>query len=127
RSGKRSFQLEQSLFSRQPAAVAGEAAARADDSVAREHDRDRVAVHDRPDGARGTWMLGAAGQLAVRRQLAVRNVRELVEHAAREARADAEVDREVELPAPMLEVLVELPPRLVDASRRAEHANADGA
>ena len=37
----------------EPAAVADEAAGRADDAVAREDDRDRVAVHDRADGARG--------------------------------------------------------------------------
>src|SRR5215213_4344272 len=98
-----SFQPEQGFLPVEPAAVAGEAAARADDAVTREHDRDRVSVHDRADCTRGAWMLCPPGELAVGRHLAVRDAHELLEHSAGEAGGDAHVDVEIKVRPAMLE------------------------
>ena len=48
---QRAFEAEQLLLALEPAAVADEAARRADDAVAGKDDRHRVAVHHRADGA----------------------------------------------------------------------------
>ena len=119
------LEREQRHLALESAAVADEAAVRADDAVAGEHDRDRVAVHrscpprGRPSGcppaprARSTSPSGRTGCGRARRARARVN-----------GVTSAQVDREVEAVAASLEVLVELAPHRVDLPRRAEDAAA---
>ena len=50
----------------------------------------------------------------------------MVEHLAAELAGQPQVERELELVPLALEVLVQLPPRLVGRPRRAEHPRAEG-
>ncbi len=96
----RALELEQRLLDVETSRIAGEVAGGAHDAMARKHDRNPVAVHHRPDGTRGARVADAARKLAVRRRLAVRDARELVENRDREGRKSTEIEREVEaLPA----------------------------
>ena len=75
------LELEQRALDVQSARVPGQRAVRADDAVAREHDRDRVAVHDHAHGARRARAADLRREAAVRVELPVRNARELVQHS----------------------------------------------
>src|SRR5436190_957125 len=90
-----------------------------------EDDRDRVAVHDRPDRARSAWVSGERSKVAVRRRRPVLDARELREHAlvVRGQAPDVPVDLEA-APLPR-EVFVELPAHAIDRLRRPEHARAE--
>src|SRR5919197_479751 len=97
---QRSFQSEQRLL-----------AVGAYDTVAREHDRQRIAVHHHADGTGGTRSCGTRSELAVRDDLAVRDARELVQDAAIEVRLQRQIHVQGEGVPLALEVLVELLPR----------------
>ena len=91
--------------------------------MAGEHDRKRVPVHHRADGARRARPLGLCREPPVRGDLSVGHVRELVEHSTVERRDPLEVELEVECLPPALEVLVELAARVVE--RRTQDADAE--
>ena len=76
----------------QPARVADQGSIGSDDPVAGQHDRDGVAVHDRPHRPRGPRLAGAGGELAVGCHLAERDATQLLEHRAAEVAGEAEVD-----------------------------------
>src|SRR5439155_1423400 len=67
------FEPEQRLLTLEAAGVARELPVRTDHAMARQDDRQRVAVHDHSDGASGTWPRGARCELTVRNDLAVRH------------------------------------------------------
>src|SRR5690349_3381314 len=91
------------------AAVAADAAAGREHTVARDHERQGVRRHHAPDTARGTRTTGHARELAVRDRLAPRHVTpQRVEHLAAEPVDAVEVEREVEVVARAPEPLVEL-------------------
>ena len=125
---QRALELEQRSLASQPAAVAGELAVRADDAVAREHDRDRVAVHHRADRAGGPRPADLRGERAVRRRPGrTERVRARRSTLPVERRRAAQVERRARTRAPALEVLVELAPHGVERPRRAQHAHAERA
>src|SRR6266566_686846 len=95
--------------------------------MAGQNDRDGVAVHDRPDGARGPRLARLRGERAVGRDLSERDAPELLEHRAAEVAGEPQVDLELELLALAREVLVELAASRVDGARRAEDARAEAA
>ena len=83
------LELEQELLALQPAGVAGEGAVGADDAVARDDDRDRVAAVGQADRARGgVGAAEAVRDLAVRRGLAVADLAQLAPDPLLERRAD---------------------------------------
>ena len=118
----RALEAEQALLALEAAAVPDQLAGRADDAMAGEHDRDAVPVHHRADGARGARIAGPLGELAVRRGLAVRHLRELGEDAQRELGQTAHVEREVERGAAAGEVVVELAAGLVERAGGTQDA-----
>src|SRR6266576_1008169 len=75
------FEPEQRFLAPEPARVAGELPVRTDHSVARQDDRQRVAVHHHPDSASGPWPRRPRRQLTVRDDLAVRHPGELAQDA----------------------------------------------
>src|SRR5258708_6803028 len=93
--------------------------------MAREHDRDGVAVHDRSDRTRGLRLARLCRQGAVGRDLTEGHASELLEHRAAEVAREAQVDIEVEPLALAGEVLVELPASGIDWPRRAKHPRAE--
>ena len=94
--------------------------------MAREDDRQRVAVHDRPHRPRRARARRTRRQLSVGHDLAVRDAGELAQDAPVEVGLESEVDRQVE-PLPLaFEVLVELAPRGIDRDGRAKHAQPEG-
>ena len=106
----------------QPSAVPGQAAVRADDPVARQHDRHRVAVHHRPDRPCCARVARTGGELAVRRRLAVADARELGQDAEIEVRLRAQVELDVEAAPAAVEIFLQLAADTVDRTRRAEDA-----
>src|SRR5947207_5447604 len=78
---QRALEPKQPFLALEPAAVAGEAPACADDAVAREDDRDRVPVHHGADGPRRLRRADLCRESAVRRRVAVLDPREFREHA----------------------------------------------
>src|SRR4029079_8431781 len=129
REGSQHCALEpqQLLLPLEPAAVADEAARGADDAMAREDDRERIAVHHHADGARGLRAPGPCRQLAVRLRVPVGDLRELGEDGHCEARLPTEVDGQVDRAPTAGEVLLELGPGVVDRARSAEDARAGDA
>src|SRR3954451_5800596 len=101
------LEVEQVPLAVQPAAVAGEAAVRADDPVAGHDDRDRVAAVGGADRPRPVRAPDLPGDLAVAARLAVRDRGQRLPHAAQERRA-VQREGEGELVALAREVLVEL-------------------
>src|SRR5512133_1351062 len=65
------FESQQRLLALEPARVAGKLSVRADHTVTREDDRQRIAVHHHANGASGTRPRGARRKLAVSDDLAV--------------------------------------------------------
>src|SRR5439155_15546631 len=122
----RAFQPQEHLLAIEAAPVAGEAPVRADHAVARQDDRERIAVHDRAHRTSCARPLSASCQLAVRHDFAVRDARELSEYAAVELRQESNIDWKVERPSPPVEVLVQLATRRVDRLRRAQDADTEG-
>src|SRR6476661_7382167 len=102
------LQAEQLHLAVEAAGIAGETSVRADYAVARQHDRNRVAVHRAADRARGARLADLRRQCAVGRHLAERHERELAQHLTVEVRHGGEVGLEVEVAARPGEVLVEL-------------------
>src|SRR3954452_18374049 len=98
---------EQGLLALEPPGVAGQAPVRPDHAVAREDDRDRVAIHCAADRARGLRAAHLRREGAVRGPLTERDPRELVEHLLVEGVHVGEVGLEVELVAAAREVLVQ--------------------
>src|SRR4051812_22152939 len=90
--------------------------------MAREDDRDGVAVHHGSDSARGPRPADLAGERAVGGRDAVRDLRKLTQHLFVEG-GDPQVERQVELAPPAVEVLVQLAPGLVE--RRAQDARPE--
>src|SRR5207244_1766812 len=119
------FEPEQRLLTLEAAGVARELSVRTDHAMARQDDRQRVAVHDHSDGASGTWPRGARCELTVRNDLAVRHPGELAQDATVEIGEQRDVDREVEAVSLALEVLVELAACRIDRLRRAQHPKAE--
>jgi hypothetical protein len=93
--------------------------------VARDDDRDGVRRHGGAHGAAGLGVADHRGQLEVAHGAAVADLGEqALEHRAAEASGQLPVDRQVEVVAPALEVLVELAAGLVEPVGRLEHAGA---
>src|SRR5436309_1773960 len=82
---------QERLLAVEAAGVADELPVRAHDAVAREDDRQRVAVHHHSDRTRGARTGSPCGELAVRDDLAVGNARELTQDAAVEIAEQANV------------------------------------
>src|SRR3954453_20735459 len=93
--------------------------------MAREDDRERVAVHDDSDRAGGLRAMRLGRERSVGRDLAVRDTREPLQHFPVELTGHSQIDRELELRAGSVEVLVKLAAHRVDRLRRAEDANAE--
>src|SRR5918999_1071642 len=108
------LEAEQALLHVEPAAVAAEAAAGREHAVARDDERHRVRAERVPRGAGAPRAAGQGGDLRVRGVLAVRDRRGPAEPLALERPGEPPVDPEVEAPPPALEVLVELPPDVVE-------------
>ena len=121
----RALELEQLLLAIEPAGVADQRPVRADHAVAREHDRDRVAVHDDPNGAGGLRAMGLGGEGSIGRELAVGNLGEKLQHLAVELARHSQIERELELRARALEVLAQLAARRIDRLCCAEDAKAE--
>src|SRR6266576_7309226 len=102
------FEPEQRFLALEPTAVARELPVRADHTVARQDDRQRVAVHHHPDGASGTGPRGACCELAIGDDLSVGDAGELAQDAAVEVGEQRDIERQVELSPRSLEILVEL-------------------
>src|SRR5947208_13921228 len=102
------LELEQLLLDVEAARIAGQAPARADDTVAREHDRNRIPMQGAADGAGRTRPADPACEGTVGRQPTVRDLCELGQHELLERRQDGDVRLELEGLAPALEVLVKL-------------------
>src|SRR5262249_2381834 len=122
-----SLQPKQPFLPLEPAAVAGEAAARADDAVARKDDRDRVPVHDGADGSSRLRGTDPSRESAVRRCVAVLDARELGEDALMELGRGPKIERKVERMAIAGEVLVELATDVIERGGRAEDARTEAA
>src|SRR6185295_9144774 len=118
------LEAEEELLPLEAAGVADEATARADDPVARNHDRHRVSVQRSADRPRGLRLPDTRGEPAIGVHLAVWDTLELGENDLLECGHRAQVDREVEVLPAALEVFVELAPSFVQGPRRAEHAHA---
>src|SRR6188768_1590216 len=73
------LEREQLLLAVEPARIADEGAAGAHDSVAREHDRDRVAVHHDADRSGCLRPVRLGGEGSVRRQLSVGDARKALQ------------------------------------------------
>src|SRR5262245_61602333 len=80
----RPLETEELPLPREPAAVAADLAARRDDAVARDDDRDRVAAERLPDGAARAGLPDPPCDLAVRDDLPRGHARRRHEHAALE-------------------------------------------
>src|SRR5215207_10009892 len=119
---------EQRPLALEPAAVADERAVGADDAVARDDDRDRVAAVGETDRAHGARVAELVGERTVGRRLAVGDLEQQRPHALLEGRS-GRAELELELRALAGEVLGELPggpgergrvvlPGLLDVERR---------
>src|SRR5262249_43164961 len=76
--GRAGLEVEQELLAFETARIPRERAVGADHAVARDDDRDRVRTVREPDRSRPTrWHPESAGDLAVRRGLAIRDLLEL--------------------------------------------------
>ena len=95
------------LLDGEPAAVAGEFAARSDHAVAGDHDWQRVAAVGETNRTRRRPLAEAYCDLSVGRRLAVRNVEQRAPDALLERRAFGR-QRQIELTPPAVEVLPEL-------------------
>src|SRR3954451_17072603 len=93
--------------------------------MAREDDRNRVAVHDLADRAGGAWISGASGKRPVGRRRPILDARELFEDDTVVVGKEADVDLEVEVAALAGKVLVELAAYPVDRLRGTQHAGAE--
>src|SRR5215218_9073658 len=119
------LELEQRDLAVEAAAISHELPARADDPVTWKHDRDRIPVHHRSDGTGRPRSPGTRSERSVRRHLTVRDLGEPLEDGAVEVGHRPQVELEVEVAPPPLEVLVQLAPRAVDRTRGTEHARAE--
>src|SRR3954467_3204853 len=122
---QRPLQPEQPLLDVEPARVTDELPVRTHDAGAREDDRDPVAVHHGPHRACGLRCADALRERAVRRRLAVPDLRELMQDAHVEVRDCAQVELEVEGASLPFEVLVQLETDAVERLRRTEDARAE--
>src|SRR6186997_2770340 len=119
-----SLEAEQKLLALEAARVPNEASARADDPVARHDDRHGVPVERAADGTGRLRLPDARGEAAVGVDLAVRDPLQLGEDALLEGGEHGQIDREVEVVAPALEVFVELATGFLHGPWRAKHAHA---
>src|SRR5262245_12348339 len=113
-----SLEAEEELLALEASRVADEAPRRTDDAMAGDDDRHGVSVEcsaDRPGRLR---LSDARGEPAVGVHLSVGHAPKLREHALLEHGEGAQVDAEVELVSPPLEVLVELAASLVHGTGR---------
>ena len=81
------LEIEQRLFDRQPAAVAGERSVAADDAVTRNDDRDRIGSVGETDGAHRFGIADAPRELSVAGGLAVRDIAQRAPHLLLKRRA----------------------------------------
>ena len=126
-SEEHALEREERHLALEPAAVADEASVRADDAVAGEDDRDRVAVHGHPDRTGRLRVAGARGQRRRRSPSGRTGSAPARQHALLNGVTSRRSIGEVEcLPAP-LEVLVELATHRIDLTRRAEDVAAGDA
>src|SRR3954447_24030144 len=93
--------------------------------MTRKDDRDRVAVHDRPDCPGRPRLPDLRREGTVGRDLAEGDASKLLQNGAPEVSGQSKVDLELEALALALEVLVELPCDVVDRARRAKDARAE--
>ncbi len=119
RLGERALEPEQALLVRQTTRISRELARRADETVTRDHDRQRVARIRAADGTRAVRETEASSLLGVRARLAVRDLQQREPRAPLERRA-GEIERKRELRAPSGEVLRELLLRLLDERPRPD-------
>src|SRR5689334_17671574 len=120
------LQAQQELLARDAAAVLAERAVRADDAVAGDDDRDGGRAARRAGRAHRARVSGVLGEVAVGADLAVADAAQALQAAALELAPDeAEVDRQVEVLAPALEVLVELAADVVELRRGLDHARGE--
>src|SRR6185503_18985776 len=104
---------KEALHLRAPAIVA-DLTAGTNDPVAGNDDRDRVRAQRSPCGPEGTGVARPLGRFGVGDHVAKRHPRGGPQHPPVEARvAEAPVERQLEAAPPALEVLVQLPARLI--------------
>lgn len=123
-----SFQRQQAALCLQPAGIARERAVRADDTVAGDEDRQRVAVVCHADGARCLRAADGGGNRTVAARLTVGDRAQRRPHAQLERRA-ARIKRQVKRAPCAREVFVQLRLGRVKQRRsvpRALRAEADG-
>ena len=113
----RRFELQQACFDVDSAREADEFARRADDAMARHHDRDRIAAVGRSDRARLPQVAQLLREIAVRARLAVRDREQRVPNRLLE-RSAREVEVERKRAALAREVFVELSARSHEDRRR---------
>src|SRR4051812_37940154 len=121
---KPAFQPKKELLALEAAGIADQAPARPDDAMARDDDRDGIAVERAADRPGGTRLADAGGEPAVRVHLPVRNAPQLGQHELLEGGQPTQVDGKVEVLPSAFEVLVELALHVVHRARRAQHARA---
>src|SRR3954469_11604909 len=90
------LQLQQAALHRQAAAVAAEGAARAQDAMTGDDERDRVAAARGAGGADGALVAGLARHLGVAAGLAVGDAVDCPQDPLAEAAAEPPVERQVE-------------------------------
>jgi hypothetical protein len=113
------LKTEQPFLPVEPARVARELAGRADEPVARDHDRQRIAGVRAAHGPRAVGQTEAQRLLTVRARLAVRNLCERKPRAPLKLRP-AGIEREVECAALAGEVLGQLFLRVLDEAARTD-------
>ena len=119
---------EQQALALQAAGVAAQAAGAGEHAVARDDDRDRVGAQRAAGGAKGGRRAGGDRHVLVRARGAERDPRALLQHAAAKALArQRPVQRQVEVLAAPVEVLVELAADAGPAGRAPRRSPATGA
>jgi hypothetical protein len=108
------FEREEMFLDGEPAAVAGEFSACANDAVAGDHDWQRIAAVGETNRSRGRPLADAHCEFAVGRRLAVRNVEQCAPDALLERRAFGR-QRQIELTPSAVEVLRELADDVAEA------------
>jgi hypothetical protein len=113
---------EQEALDVEAAGVAGQPPVGADHAVARHDHRDRVRAERTARRPHRLDVAGGHRDLAVGLQPAVRDAGRMLQHlAAERASHHRPVQRQIEVLAPALEVLLELPPHQIQPRRRLQH------
>src|SRR5829696_9211527 len=119
------FQVEQRRLGSGASDILPAGPVRANDTVARDDDRQGIVRACRADGADRAWASDRRGHVGVTLTAAVPDVAQVLNDAATEAFCEPKIDRHLELGPPLGEILVELTSRVVQPGRCAQHPRAD--